>query len=199
MHNSKDCFNGPDKINSIKISYPLQSRMFPFAIQGVFLLLFFFPHSWLCREQTKDKTMWVYSGTVSTVLMCNCSRKPVLPLSVDSSPSFHWPAQALRGSREQSPIPQCWLPAAFPALLLAAALKATEDLSCGRRWQWLMLVPLATEVVWNSHLNTVYGREEEIRDQERYGCPCHQVFLSSGFREVDAALRAVVVCNLVYC
>lgn len=57
-----------------------------------------------------------------------------------------------------------------------------------------MLVFLATELIRNLHLNTIYGSEENKRAMGVLS-PYHQVFLSSGFREVDAALGTKVVCN----
>lgn len=175
--------------------------MFPFAIQFFFWLL-----SPLTRtldyvvSKLKKRPCWC-SQVLFPLFQC------VTSAGDPSSPSVwipHPPSicqdKLWVDQGKQIPVPQTVLaPSSSPVLLLAATPKTTEELSCGRRWQWLMLIPLATELIWNSHLNTVYGSEEGIRDQMSYGCPYHQVFLSSGFREVDAALGAAVVCNLVYC
>lgn len=140
--------------------------------------------------------MWVYSDTFSTVITCNFNSRPVLPISVDSSSSFPWPAQALGGSGDanlSSSVPigpwKLWQQH-WRHLLLWYHNRL------GERRPWLIMCPPATGVIWNLHLNAVWGSEEDIRVQVSWqvtSLPAGISFISLQKR----LLSTVVVCNLV--
>lgn len=80
----------------------------------------------MCCEQTK--TVCMYSDAVSAAMVCKFSRRPVLPLSVDSSSTFVCPTQALGGSGQ--------------ARLSSSVHTGTQQKRLGKKWQWLVICPL---------------------------------------------------------